>query len=439
MSTPSYRLEAPRRPPPPPLRLNNSGRRSSSLAGSSTPSSEPLLYDLPAPGPSSSLISPTSPSPLSSVVSSTQPVGIFRLNPRTPRYYDQDEESGRLMTHTLATLPPSQRAPYAKLQGSVRSAYHASINARRTAEFRAHLSATTPGASLMPHSRADPHGSQARKERIERFERFVGSWCTLGMPGTKPFFEGLWAVMRLQVVPENLGGAGPYRIEWEIDDAVFQEAAGKNFMLEAINVLKGVSSGIRGEAFQTHFAFVKHFLNDTRSVSNPLSVAITAAQFETPDSGTPDPFLDTPAPSRSYASSSTQSTRPSSASPSDTPEEPPSPITPPADVDSGFMSAKTPTIDLGYQPEAEEAHFRTWTSPDLTNPEYLELLKIFPTFISRRTLPRFPDSTASRRPYDIEEGQEASAMRDEIRIGTGKMWRYIYVFQHPFSPVILPL
>jgi hypothetical protein len=35
----------------------------------------------------------------------------------------------------------------------------------------------------------------------------------------------LWAIMRLQVIPEELGGAGRNRIEWEFDDAVFQEAA----------------------------------------------------------------------------------------------------------------------------------------------------------------------------------------------------------------------
>lgn len=85
----------------------------------------------------------------------------------------------------------------------------------------------------------------------------------MGMPGTKPFFEALWAVMRLQVLPEQLGGAGPNRIQWEFDDAVFKEAAyvpalylalhlwpnisplsrsGKDFMLEAIDVLKGVGS-----------------------------------------------------------------------------------------------------------------------------------------------------------------------------------------------------
>ena len=129
------------------------------------------------------------------------------------------------MTQTLATLPSSHRAPFARLQASIRSAYHASVNARRNAEFQAHLSATVPGASLMPASRADPSGPHACKERLEKFERFVRAWCVPGMPGTKPFFTGLWAVMRLSVLPENLGGAGANRIEWEIDDAVFKEAA----------------------------------------------------------------------------------------------------------------------------------------------------------------------------------------------------------------------
>lgn len=129
------------------------------------------------------------------------------------------------MTQTLANLPPSQRAPYARLQASIRSAFHASVNARRHAEFRAHISATQPGGSLMPHSRADPGGEMAQKERYDRLERFVRTWCTDGMPGTKPFFEGFWAIMRLQVIPEQLGGAGGNRIEWEFDDAVFKEAA----------------------------------------------------------------------------------------------------------------------------------------------------------------------------------------------------------------------
>jgi hypothetical protein len=140
------------------------------------------------------------------------------------RYFTQDEEAGRQMTQMLVTLPPAQHAPFSRLQASIRSAYHASINARRTAEFKAHLSATLPGGSLTPLSRADSTGNAAQKERYEAFERFIRSWCTVGMPGTKPFFEGLWALMRLQVVPEHLGGAGGHYIHWEIDDAVLKES-----------------------------------------------------------------------------------------------------------------------------------------------------------------------------------------------------------------------
>ena len=71
----------------------------------------------------------------------------------------------------------------------------------------------------------NPSGPSARRERLERFDRFVKSWCNISMPGTRPFFEGLWASMRLQVVPEDLGGGGSNRIEWEFDDAVFMESA----------------------------------------------------------------------------------------------------------------------------------------------------------------------------------------------------------------------
>lgn len=150
---------------------------------------------------------------------------LWRLFLTFDRYFDQDEAAGHVMTQTLANVAPSQRALYSRLQASVRSAYHASVNARRHAEFQAHLCATQPGGSLMPHSRADPSGPVARKERFDRLDRFVRTWCTMGMPGTKPFFEALWAAMRLQALPEQLGGAGGNRIQWEFDDAVFKEAA----------------------------------------------------------------------------------------------------------------------------------------------------------------------------------------------------------------------
>lgn len=77
------------------------------------------------------------------------------------------------MTQTLANLPSSQRAPYSRLQASIRSAYHRSVNARRTAEFRAHLSATQPGGSLMPHARANPRGNVARKGACSGILKFL--------------------------------------------------------------------------------------------------------------------------------------------------------------------------------------------------------------------------------------------------------------------------
>jgi len=140
------------------------------------------------------------------------------------RYFDQNEEARRQMTQMLTTLPLAQHALFSRLQASICSAFHASINARCTAEFRAHLSVMLPGGSLTPLLRADPTGCTTQKEHFEAFAHFARSWCTVGMPGTKLFFEGLWALMRLQIIPEHLGGAGGYLIHWEIDDAVFKEA-----------------------------------------------------------------------------------------------------------------------------------------------------------------------------------------------------------------------
>ncbi|KAI8993074.1 hypothetical protein BD414DRAFT_412420 [Trametes punicea] len=349
-------------------------------------------------------------------------------------YYQQDEDAGRLMTQTLATLPPSQRAPFARLQASIRSAYHASVNARRDAEFKAHLSATKPGGSLMPHSRADPRGPLAKKERYDRFDRFIRTWCTMGMPGTKPFFHGLWALMRLQVIPRDLGGAGPYRIEWEIDDAVFKESGGKDFMLEAIDVLKGVlgfeesatlsrSSSTNGPAQYTAFTALSPI--HSRSQSQPLPSDSTApmlmqkippisSRTQTKRPRAPsDPFVDTPTLSASYSSANTGlSTSSSSAV-----DEPITPTTPNAELDDLF-ARPAPAREFCDS----DGYMRTWTAPDLPNPEFLSLLTLFPPFISRNTLPRFPVTRLSRRPADVEEGEAMETDRQEIKVGTGTMW-----------------
>ncbi|OCH92330.1 hypothetical protein OBBRIDRAFT_727001 [Obba rivulosa] len=348
-------------------------------------------------------------------------------------YFDQNDNSGRLMTQTLATLPPSQRAPYARLQASIRAAYHASVNARRDAEFRAHLAAINPGGSLMPHSRADPDGPLAKKERYERFERFVQTWCTTGMPGTKPFFQGLWAVMRLQVVPEHLGGAGAFRIEWEIDDAVFKEAAGKDFMLEAIDVLKGALGFEEAPSYRPSSAsnspapspgFTPLSPIHSRSQSQPLPSDISAparsqkvppisSRTQTKRPRAPsDPFLDTPTLSTSYSYFNTSVQL--STSGSSSADSPGTPLTP----RDGEMAPRRPAFDLSET----EGYTRIWTTPDLPNQEYMTLLSIFPSFISPTTLPRFTVKPENSRPIDIEEGAEVPAGRQDIRVGTGTMW-----------------
>ncbi|KAI0930484.1 hypothetical protein AcW1_009154 [Taiwanofungus camphoratus] len=460
MSTSSYRLETPR-PRPPPLPIRTLNLKSPSPAGNQE-ATQTLLYDVPynvsasptrAVSPSR-ITSPTSPS--FSARSRARGRGITpppathtrSITPSRPIrsdledfaehcqawYYEQNDNAGRLMTHTLATLPPSQRAPFARLQASIRSAYHASVSARRNAEFQAHLSATIPGGSLMPHSRADPNGQLAKKERYDRFERFVRTWCTMGMPGTKPFFEGLWAVMRLQVIPEHLGGAGGYRIEWEIDDAVFKEAAGKDFMLEAIDILKGVlafeeiPSNKRSPSLNSpaqYSAFPPLSTIHSRSQSQPLpadnfvsthpqKVPPILSTTQTKRARAPsDPFLDTPTLSTSCSSANT--TAHLSTSGSTLAEEPVTPTTPPVDSEDLFSTAGS------FEFSDSDGYMRTWTAPNLPNPEYFSILSVFPTFITRNTMPRFPISPDSRRPSDIEEGEEMQESK-RIKVGTGTMW-----------------
>ncbi|KAH9485115.1 hypothetical protein JR316_0002022 [Psilocybe cubensis] len=457
MSGPSYRLQAPRpRRPPSPLNFDNSFKPTSVV--STFHDSQTLLYDLPStvsmsPPPTSPrsggrVISPTSPSfpgrssrgprngrptpPPSSRNRSATPLGVAPSELESfaeycrAWYYCQDDNSGRLMTQTLATLPPSQRAPFSRLQASIRSAYHRSVNARRHAEFQAHLSATTPGGSLMPHARADPRSKAAQKERYERAERFMRNWCNTGMPGTKPFFEALWAVMRLQVIPENLGGAGKFRIEWEFDDAVFKEAAGKDFMLEAIDFLKGVLAFEETPSIKISNTSYGHRKDlslpalHSRAQSHPSpshQKAIDPASTVQPKRARApsDPFLDAPQ-SRTLGPASHSPNAESILTSAGTDgEEPPSPVAADGDTATSPFLQEEDTFD-----NADEQYLRIWTSPDLTNPELLQLLELFPSFVSRRPLPRFPVSPT--RHVDVEEGEDDGLEGRQIRFGTGSMW-----------------
>ncbi|KAJ7072134.1 hypothetical protein C8F01DRAFT_1297313 [Mycena amicta] len=418
-------FNAPRARPPP-------------LQPSSYASSEPLLYTLPLAHSTSPPTSPTSrpTSPRSRLTSPTSPTFARSRTPVNGRptpsptarnrsatplgvssseldqfaeycrawYFNQDDSSGRLMTQTLANLPPAQRAPYSRLQASIRSAFHRSVNARRTAEFQATLSATLPGASLTPHARANPNGNVAKKERYERFERFVRTWCSMGMPGPQPFFQSLWAIMRLQIVPESIGGAGRNVIMWEFDDAVLRESAGRDFMVEAIDVLKGVlafqetPSSKRVSGLPSNYQAPSiHARSQSHPISSPSTSTVQPKRARAPS----DPFLDTPALSNSLSSSPSSNTSALLSTP--TAEDSPPPP-PPADD----------PID-----DTDEEYLRIWTSPDLSNPEYVDLLKVFPAFITRRTLPRFP---VASNPKDVEQGLNEGSEDKALQFGTGSMW-----------------
>ncbi|KAF5370731.1 hypothetical protein D9758_001932 [Tetrapyrgos nigripes] len=383
-----------------------------------------LLYDLPSTSPPTS--PPTSPRTPRSRRRSLTPSGIAANDLERfaeycrAWYFNQDEDSGRLMTQTMAALPPSQRAPYSRLQASIRSSYHRSVNARRNAEFRAHLSATQPGASLTPHSRAQPRGQSAQKERYERFERFLRNWCSLGMPGPQPFFTALWALFRLQVVSDKHGGAGNRRIEWEFDDAVLKESAGKDFMLEAIDVLKGVlgfeeASSRRRSSTTSGDGTTPDTSVHLRSKSSPLFADCNNTTLPKRARAPSDPFLDTPTSSRTFSSSpsSTNASTLSGTRLSDTSEE--QLVNPAQTSRDDLLSSirNDPVIE-----SIDEEYMRVWTCPDLTNTEYYNLLKLFPPMITRQSLPRFPPRPASR-PLDLEEGYDEDK---HISCGTGTMW-----------------
>lgn len=99
------------------------------------------------------------------------------------------------------------------------------------------------------------------------------------------------------------------------------------------------------------------------------------------------------------------------------PEEPPSPPASYVDMDDMLITARS---DRGLVDTLEDGHMRTWTFPDLPNPEILNLLTLFPALIMRRVMPRFPVATGRRR--DVEEADDERGEGKEIQFGTGSMW-----------------
>ena len=135
----------------------------------------------------------------------------------------------------------------------------------------------------------------------------------------------------------------------------------------------------------------------------PISTKTLAKRSRAPS----DPFLDTPPLSRSLATTSSGS---QIGDPPVTPDDV-SVNNVPTDLQNLSPSRRDVFPEI-------EAQSRIWTAPDLTNPEYSSLLRLFPSFTSAKVLPRFPSPSKSRK-QDIEEGEEQTEEPFEIRFGTG--------------------
>lgn len=161
----------------------------------------------------------------------------------------------------------------------------------------------------------------------------------------------------------------------------------------------------------------------TRSQSQPLAPAkkrrpvVPANRARAPS----DPFLDTHAPplSQSLESSHSGSSQSDTLLPALIPDadDPPSPVS--TCGDEYIPSSQLFNNDNDEVGEDEES-FRIWTSPDLSNSDYLSLIALFPSFVTRHTLPYFPSAPLSR---DVEEAFDDFSREDRsIRCGTGTMW-----------------
>jgi len=274
-------------------------------------------------------------------------------------FYHQSHESGQKMNTTLSSLPPGQRARFTRIQATIRAQFHADRTLALQSAMLALLSSTNPLHSLTPQSRARPQGKAAQKEREEKLSAFLREWSKTmdTLPGVRNFIEGLYCTLRLMSKPENQGGAGPRRVEWEVDDAVFMESAGEEFMRDAIIMIKGVlgfSDTLPGNEPNT-------------SVPSLVDIALPPPPVLGRGRSSSDPFTD--------------------------------PSTPP------LLNSPDPAMHMNLHPRPSGgiSHGRLWVSPaELTNPSINRLLALFPTQIKRSAgAPRFRPPTSERK-RDVE-------------------------------------
>lgn len=146
-----------------------------------------------------------------------------------------------------------------------------------------------------------------------------------------------------------------------------------------------------------------------RSQSQPLSSAPTAVRpkrLRAPS----DPFLDTPALSRSVATASSQSSGLI---------EPTSPLGSTfEDLTPRVQPRRLSRPDLSID-DLEDVSLRTWIAPDLSDVELFCLLKLFPPFVAKQIVPRFPPAKLA----DVEQGLAGDSVEErQVKCGTGVIW-----------------
>jgi hypothetical protein len=163
----------------------------------------------------------------------------------------------------------------------------------------------------------------------------------------------------------------------------------------------------------------------SRSRSEPLSKTLIApSRPQNQNLVTPPPTLPSRrsrAPSDPFVDSNSLSHSPSKSNHSSLRGAPRNPHN---EEDDSYFPTSASGIERGFDEQGDNHYLRTWTSPDLSNPEFTSLLSLFPPFLSSRTLPRFPVTISKGARHDLEEGDydDSEEVRCEVRVGSGVMW-----------------
>jgi len=163
-------------------------------------------------------------------------------------YYNQDQDAGSKLEQILKNSPHSHRREYTNVQADIRAQFHKHVEQQRKADLES-LMQTCESSSLLRKKLGISAGSvdqlrssRAKEKRREQLLAFLRNHALRTHIGPQPFLQSLYSTLVLQSQNTHQGGAGSHLIEWSIDDSVFMEAGGPEFLRESIQLLKGVSS-----------------------------------------------------------------------------------------------------------------------------------------------------------------------------------------------------